>query len=230
MLQNDKINCNGSFRDITMHFVTDPCVNVSILWIIIMYHVKPSCCTAPKIHWDMSNFLVHLKASWEAVVWQWLAGKQEDGNGTAALLLRASQEPPPGWKPLGCPHTVCHKGTLCWDRSCDMAELTLGCPHSPQDRAECLWTEWDQSPGPISPLDTLSSKWEQQHQIHEELEARQKLKQRTHPTETQLNQELWQGPTPASTGAQRKMTHQQCHNTEMSHAAYSGASEPVSPQ
>lgn len=55
-LQNDKINCNGSFRDITMYFVKDPCVNVSILWIIIMYHVKHSCCSTSKIHWDMSNF------------------------------------------------------------------------------------------------------------------------------------------------------------------------------
>jgi len=31
MLQNDKINCNGSFRDITMYFVKDPCVNVSTM-------------------------------------------------------------------------------------------------------------------------------------------------------------------------------------------------------
>lgn len=44
-----------------MYFVKDPCVNVSILWIIIMYHVKPSCCSTSEIHSDMSNFLVHLE-------------------------------------------------------------------------------------------------------------------------------------------------------------------------
>lgn len=95
MLQNDKINCNGSFRDITMYFVKDPCVNVSILWIIIMYHVKPSCCSTSKIHWDMSNFLVHLKASWNTAARQCLKAKQEDGNGTAALPPRANRDPPP---------------------------------------------------------------------------------------------------------------------------------------
>lgn len=68
MLQNDKINCNGSFRDITMYFVKDPCVNVSILWIIIMYHVKFSRCSTSKIHWDMSNFLVHSEASCSRVM------------------------------------------------------------------------------------------------------------------------------------------------------------------
>lgn len=151
MLQNDKINCNGSFGDITMHFVTDPCVNVSILWIIIMYHVKPSCCTTPKIHWDMSNFLVHLKAAWEAVVWQLLAVKQEDGNGTAALLPRASWDPPPLWKPVGCPQnpvpSVCgHSGTLCWDRRCDMAELTPSAgPGLPTQPPGQTWVPGEQS-------------------------------------------------------------------------------------
>lgn len=95
MLQNDKINCNGSFRDITMYFVKDPCVNVSILWIIIMYHVKPSCCSTSKIHWDMSNFLAHLKASWNTVAWRCLKAKQEDGSGTAALQSRANWDPLP---------------------------------------------------------------------------------------------------------------------------------------
>lgn len=52
-----------------------------------------------------------------------VAGReQEDGNGTAA---EGSQDPPPGWKPEGCPHnpvpTLCgHSGTLCWDSSWDM--------------------------------------------------------------------------------------------------------------
>lgn len=103
MLQNDKINCNGSFRDITMYFVKDPCVNVSILWIIIMYHVKPSCCSTSKIHRDMSNFWCtqkHLEKLWHGGAW-----KQSRRMATA--LLPRSQERTgtrsPRWKPVERP-------------------------------------------------------------------------------------------------------------------------------
>lgn len=224
MLQNDKINCNGSFWDITMHFVTDPCVNVSILWIIIMYHVKPSCCTTPKIHWDMSNFLVHLKASWETVVWRCLEVKQEDGNGTAALLLRASRalfragnrwDVPTTLTPQPCPHSVWCNGTLCWEGALARQNwplpLTPGCPHSPQDRPGPLWNR----PRSVTRADPLTENpdfqmrptaMEQQHQIHE-LETRQKLNQKPPPMGTQLNQEAPLTGTPASTGGQIKMTH-----------------------
>lgn len=173
MLQNDKINCNGSFRDITMHFVTDPCVNVSILWIIIMYHVKPSCCTTPKIHWDMSNFLVHLKASWETVVWRCLEVKQEDGNGTAALLLRASRallragnrwDVPTTLSPQPCPHSVCCNGTLCWEGALARQNwpLPLTAHTAPRTDLDPCETDRDRSLGPISSLKILIFKWDQQ--------------------------------------------------------------------
>lgn len=159
MLQNDKINCNGSFRDITMHFVTDPCVNVSIPWIIIMYHVKPSCCTTPKIHWDMSNFLVHLKASGEL----WCGSAWQRGRRVAVALLPccpASRDPPPVPTTLSPP--CVSQWHLCWHRGCDMAELTPppgpGLPTQPQLRAESPWNRARS----VSLTETLSFKREQQ--------------------------------------------------------------------
>lgn len=126
MLRNDKINCNGSFRDITMYFVKDPCVNVSILWIIIMYHVKLSCCSTSKIHWDMSNFLVHLRAAWNTVAWQCLTARQEDSTGTGCLQLKANQ-PPMGGSGGGSPTGRGERGASSEEAACPAAA-----PRQPQ--------------------------------------------------------------------------------------------------
>lgn len=135
MLRNDKINCNGSFRDITMYFVKDPCVNVSILWIIIMYHVKLSCCSTSKIHWDMSNFLVHLKASWNTVAWQCLTARQEHCTSTGCLQLKANL-PPMGGSGGGAPRG---RGKRSAARRRQPAPSLR---HAPRDQAVTLHSWW----------------------------------------------------------------------------------------
>lgn len=192
MLQNDKINCNGSFRDITMHFVTDPCVNVSILWIIIMYHVKPSCCTTPKIHWDMSNFFwctqKHLERLWCGSGWQW-------SRRMAVALLPCSGLGTRGATPQPCPHTAGSQrhpvlGQELWHGTTEPWAATQPPGHTwvPVTQAEVtgdnLLTE---NPN----FQMAPTAMEQLHQIHE-LEARQKPNQKPPPLGTQLNQ----GPAP----------------------------------
>lgn len=78
-----------------------------------------------------------------------------------------------------------HNGTLGWDRSWGMAEVTLGCPHSPQDRPESLWNRvrsvtWANLLIEHPDFQMRPTAKEQQQQIHE-LEARQKLKQKPPP-------------------------------------------------